>query len=254
MKAIWKGSISFGLVNIPIKLYSAIEHSATKMRLLHKQSLEPINYKRFAQGSTKEVPWSDIVKGVELTKGVYVVLTPEEIKTIRPEKTQRIEILEFTDVQQVDPIYFDSHYYLAPEKSKDKTYHLFQEVLSQTAKMAIGSFVMREKEYICAIEAYKDGLLLTTLNYAYEIRDINQLEEIKTKPKLSKQELDLAKELINKIYNEQFDMSKFKDSFAEGLKTLVKKKSKGQKIVIEQKEVPKTVERDLVAALKASLR
>ncbi|HYD03900.1 MAG TPA: Ku protein [Alphaproteobacteria bacterium] len=255
MKSIWKGSIAFGLVNIPIKLYSAIEQKAFKMRLLHKDKLSPIRYKKWCDECTEEVAQEDIVKGVEVSKGEYVVLDDEELKAIRPEKSSRIEVIEFIGSNQIEPIYFDSHYFAGPEKPKDKTYFLFKEALSQTAKIAIGKFVMREKEYLCAIESYKNGILVTTLNYGYEIRDINELEDLKERPKISNAELDLAKELIRKIEVDEFDVSKFKDTFQQEMQKIVKKKAKGETITIEKTEsVKRTKEENLIEALKASLK
>lgn len=254
MKTIWKGSISFGLVNIPIKLYSAIETKGTKTKLLYKKNLSPIRYKRWNDESNKEIPWADIVKGIEIGEDEFVVMSQKELEAIRPEKSKAIDIVEFVDIQQIDPIYFNSHYYIAPEKAKEKAYFLLKEVLHQTSKMAIGQFAMHEKMHTCAIESYKEGLLLTTLNYGYEIRDISEIEELKKKPKLSKQELTLAKQLIDKITVKEFNIDIFKDTFHESLMEIIKKKAKGQKITIEKQEQPKTKEKNLIAALKASLK
>lgn len=255
MKIIWKGSIAFGLVNIPIKLYSAIEAKGTKMKLLYKKDLSPIRYKRWSDESKKEVPWADIVKGVEIGENEYVVVSPKELEAIKPERSKAIDIVEFVDTQQIDPVYFNSHYYIAPEKAKEKAYFLLKEILQQTSKMAIGQFAMHEKMHTCAIESYKEGLLLTTLNYGYEIRDISEIGELQQKPKLSKQELALAKQLIDKITVKKFDIDIFKDTFHESLIKMVKKKKKGEKtITIEKKEEPKLKEKNLIAALKASLK
>ena len=157
-------------------------------------------------------------------------------------------------MHQPDPIYFNTHYYVGPDTAKEKSYFLFKEILMQTAKVAIGRFVMREKEYVCAIESYKSGLLLTTLSYNYEIRDINSIEELQEKPKLSPQEIKLAELLIDKIYIKRFDMDKFTDTFAKELKKIIDKKQKGKTITIEKKELPVAKEENLIAALKASLK
>lgn len=254
MKTIWKGSISFGLVNIPIKLYSAIEERGVKMRLLYKKNLSPIRYKRWSDKSGKEIAWEDIVKGVEVGEDEFIVLTRAEIEAIKPERSKTVEIIEFVDAVQVDPIYFNSHYYIAPDKPKEKAFFLLKEILGQTMKMAIGQFIMREKMYTCAIESYREGLLLTTLNYGYEIKDISAIEELKEKPKLSKQELELAKQLIDKISVKKFNINDFKDDFHESLMTIIKKKEKGKTIVIPKKKEPKVKEENLIAALKASLK
>lgn len=254
MKTIWKGSISFGLVNIPIKLYSAVEGTGVKMRLLYKKDLSPIRYKRWSDESNKEIAWKDIVKGVEVGEDEYIVLSKAELESIKPERSKSVEIVEFVEISQVDPIYFNSHYYVAPEKAKEKSFFLFKEVLQKTGKMAIGQFIMREKMYTCAIESYREGLLLTTLNYGYEIKNISNIKELKEKPKLSKQELELAKQLIDKISVSKFNIDDFKDTFHESLEKIIKKKERGQTIVIHKKEKSKAKEKDLVAALKASLK
>jgi len=252
MKSVWNGSLSFGLVNIPIKLYSAVEPKVLGFRLLCGKCKTPIQYKRWCPNCKKEVPWEDVVRGLEITKGNYFVLTKEKLEKLKPEKTDVIDIIEFVDKGMIDPIYFDKNYYVVPEKAKEKAYFLFQEVLEATAKIAIGRFVMREKEYLCAIESYKGGLLLVTLNYDYEIRDIKKVEELKVRPKLNKEELKLAKELINKLYEKEFDISEFKDTFAQKLKEVIKKSLKGEKIIVKkEKAIPK---KTLMAALKASIR
>lgn len=254
MKTLWKGSISFGLVNIPIKLYSAIEERGVKMRLLDKKNLSPIRFKRWSDKSGKEIAWEDIVKGVEVGEDEYIVISKTELEAIKPEKSKAVDIVEFVEAVQIDPIYFHSHYYIGPDKAKEKSFFLFKEVLEQTKKMAIGQFVMREKMYTCAIESYREGLLLTTLNYGYEIKDISKIEELKEKPKLSKQELELAKQLIDKISVKTFDINEFKDDFHESLMKVIKKKAKGQTVVIHKKKEPKVKEENLIAALKASLK
>lgn len=254
MKTIWKGSISFGLVNIPIKLYSAVEEKSIQMKLLYKKNLTPIHYIRWNEESETEVPWEDIVKGIEVKEDEFVVVTKEELASIRPEKSKLVDIVEFVDAKQIDPIFFNSHYYIAPDKAKEKAFFLFKEVLHQTGKVAVGQFVLHEKMHACAIESYREGLLLTTLNYGYEIKDISKIEELKEKPKLTKQELELAKQLIDKISVKQFNIYDFEDTFHDSLMELIKKKEKGQKITIPKKEKTKAKEENLIAALKASLK
>ena len=253
MRAVWSGSISFGLVTIPIKLYSAVSSKSGSFRLLHEKHNAPIRYKRFCEKCNKEVAWDEITKGVEIAKNKYVVLSKDEIKKIKPEKTETIDIKEIVDLNQIDPLYFNSHYYIGPYQTKQKSFFLFKEVLQSTAKVAIGTFVLRDKEYVCAIESYKEGMLLTTLNYANEIKNISDLEELKSAPKLSKEEFKLATELINKITVKEFHIDKYEDTFSQELKKLMRKKDKGE-IIIEEKKKPTKKEKDLVTALKESLR
>lgn len=253
MKSVWNGSISFGLVNIPIKLYSAVESQTLGFRILHKKCNTPLKYKRWCPKCKKEVEWENVVKGLEISKDNFFVLTKEKLEKLKPEKTNKIEIIKIIDAKQIDPIYFDHHYYVAPAKKKEKAYALFKEVLQSAAKVAIGKFVMRERQHICAIESYKKGLLLTTLNYAYEIRDINKIEQLKKAPKLKKEELKLAKQLINKLYEEEFDITEFKDTFAQELKKAIKKVAKGKKVKGIKVEKPEK-KKKLMEALKASIK
>ena len=253
MKSIWNGSISFGLVNIPIKLYSAVESKAFSFTMLDKKTSSPIKYKRISEKTGKEVPWAEIVKGIEISKGKFFVPTEEQLKSIKPEKSSTIDIVEFVDQQQIDPIYFNSHYFVGPSKEKEKTYFLFREVLQATARTALGRFVMREKEYVCAIASYKQGLLLTTLNYPYEIRNMDDVDNIDSTPKLQKQEMDLANELLNKLYREELDLKQFKDNFAEEMEKMLKKAAKGEVIEVKKEEKKEKKEENLIAALKASL-
>ncbi|MBD3310376.1 Ku protein, partial [Candidatus Woesearchaeota archaeon] len=239
-------------VNIPVKLYSAVESEAPGFRLLHKKCNTPIRYKRWCKKCKEEVDWEDVVKGLKIKKGNFFVLTKKKLEKLRPEKTDEIEITEIIDSNQIDPIYFDHHYYVAPEKADEKAFALFKEVLQSTAKTAIGKFVMREKQHICAIQSYKEGLLLTTLNYAYEIRDMSRIEELKTAPKLKKEEVKLAKELVDRLYTEEFNIKEFRDTFAEELKKAIKKVIKGEEIKGVEVKKPEKKKR-LMEALKASV-
>jgi DNA end-binding protein Ku len=247
MKAVWQGSLAFGLVNVPVKLYSAINPKEFSFRILCKDCNTPLKYKRWCPSCKKEVLWENVVKGIEVSKNVIVPLPKEKLQKLKPEKSDVIEILEFVDQHAVDPIYFNKHYYISPAKAKEKAYFLLKEVLQSTAKGAVGKFIMREKEHVCYIESYKSGLILTTLNYAYEIRNISQIPELKQAPKLKKEEEELAKELINKYYKSKFDITQFKDTFSEKIIDLVK--GKKPKIIAKK---PKS--KSLMQALKSSVK
>ena len=251
MKTVWKGIISFGLVSIPVSLYSAINSQSVKFRLLHKKDNSPVKYKRFCEEEKKEVEWTDIVKGFEILKGNFFIFSKEDLEKLKPEKTNSIEILEFTDKEQMDSIYFNSHYFVLPQIKKEKAFYLFKTVLQSTNKVAIGKFIMREKEYTCVISPYRAGLLLTTLNYQYEIRDISKLEELKEDVNLTEQEMKLAGTLIDQLYNPFFDISKFKDNFREQLMKLINVKEKGE---LPKRKGKIKVEPNLIKALKASLK
>jgi DNA end-binding protein Ku len=253
MKAIWTGSLSFGLVNIPIRLYAAVEAQSKGFRLLHKKDKVPIQYKRWCPKHKQEVGWGDIVKGLEIEKNKFYVFEKEELEQLKPKKTDEVEIIEFIDAWQIDPIYYDHHYFIGPDSEKERAYFLFKQVMEQCAKAAVGRFVLHEKEYVCAIESYKEGLLLTTLNYAHEIRDIQSIDFLKDAPALKSQEVTLAMQLIEKLQKKEFDITEFEDTYIEELKKLVKKKAKGAFIEVKYKPKKEKKEKNLIEALKASL-
>jgi DNA end-binding protein Ku len=250
MKSVWKGYLGFGLVQFPVSLYSAIEPKTFNFRILCGKCKTPLHYKRWCKKCNKEIEWQKVIKGIEIGKGKIIPLTKETLEKLKPEKSDLIEIIEFIDNHQIDPIYFNTHYFLVPQTQKEKAYFLFKDVLQATNKIAIAKFIMREKEHICAIRSYKKGLLLSTLNYSYEVRDINEIETLKTSPRLNKEELKLAKQIIDKFYEQEFNITNFKDTFAEKLKETLKKLEKGEKIIIKKK--PKK-EKTLIQALKATL-
>jgi len=253
MRVIWTGSISFGLVNIPIRLYPAVDPQTKGFRMLHKKDKVPLEFKRWCPKHKQEVHWGDVAKGLEIGKNKYVILEKEDLEQLKPKRTDEIEIIEIIDSWQVDPVFYDHHYFLGPDTEKEKAYFLFKHALEQSAKAAIGRFVMREREHVCAIEAYKDGLLLTTLNFAHEIRDIKKIDHVQEVPSLKQQEINLAAQLIEKLQKKEFDITEFQDTYLDELKVLVKKKLKGK--IIEVKVEPKKAkkEENLIEALKASL-
>jgi DNA end-binding protein Ku len=255
MRAIWSGTISFGLVSIPIKLYSAVEQRSTGFKMICKKCKTPVHYKRFCEGCKEELSMGDIVKGFEVHKGEYVIFTQEELDKLKPVKSDRVEINEFVDAEEIDVIYYDKFYYCAPGKAKDRAYYLFKEVIKASEKVAIGTFVMREKEYICAIRDHKEGLLLSTLNYDYEIRDISDIKELKEKVELGKKELEIAIAFVDQLYEKKFDISDFHDTYAEQLREIIEGK---KPMEIEEEapaERPKRArdEDSLLELLKANL-
>ncbi len=252
MKTIWKGAISFGLVNIPIKLYTATESHALGFTLLHDVCHTPLKYHRWCTKCKKEVVWADTVKGIKTEKG-YLVLTKEMIAKLRPEKSENIKIIEFLDEDAVEPIYFNHHYFVIPEKNNDSAYALFTKALVNLKKVAIGKFVMRDKEYVCALRPYQNYLLLITLHYAYEVKNI---EALKTEPKLKLEpkELRLAEELINKLSVKKFDISDFNDTFAQEIKALLKDFTKKKTKKIKNKKVEKIISTKKPSSLMESLR
>lgn len=217
MKTIWKGTISFGLVNIPVHLYST-SSEPFGFRLLHKVCHTPIQYKRWCPNCQIEVAWQDVVKGVAGEDKVYTVVPSETLEELKPEKSDVIEILEFVPEEALAPLYLECHYYVLPAKETDKAFFLFCAALQESDLIAIGRFVLLTNEHICAISPYKKGLLLSTLNYAYEIKEFKKIEELQPPTRITQKELKIAKQLIDQLTHKRFDMSKYKSPFAESLK------------------------------------
>jgi DNA end-binding protein Ku len=251
MKAVWKGYIGFGLVNIPIALYTAIEGDKFSFRMLHEKDNGPIKYKRVCSKCGKEVDYENIVKGVELGKNDYYVLSKEDLKELKPKGDDMLEIQEFIQKDQIDVIYLGKPYFVGPISGADRAYHLFKETLEVSNKAAIGKFVMREKEYICSIINYKKGMLLNLLNYDEQVRSIENVPNIDSEIELKDKEREIAFQLIDKLTNKSFIISKYKETFTENLMEAIKKKIKGEEISITEEKVEKT--EDLIEALKASV-
>jgi DNA end-binding protein Ku len=252
MKAIWTGSISFGLLEIPVYLYSAIAEHKFGFKMLCGKCHTLLHNIRWCEHCKKEVAWDDTVKGFKQKNGSFFIMTQEAIEKLKPEKMDTIEIKEFVPQSEIEILYIDNHYYMAPHKAKDKAFYLFAQALQKSKKVAIGQFAMRDKEYVVAISFYKNMLLLNTLHYLHEIRTV-ELEEMKT-VKATKEELDLALLLINKLSHKTFTLSKYKDTFVEKLKKALKAPKKVKKIA-GKKEAKKSREKkkSLAASLKESL-
>lgn len=256
MKSVWSGSLSFGLVTIALKLYSAIAPHSPGFTMLCAKCQEPIVYERWCKHCNKQVAWTNVVKGLMQPDGSYFILTQENLKKLRPEKTDYITIQEFVDRSQIQWIYIDAHYLGAPSKDNEKEFFLFQSALEKSNRVAIGTFVMHDKEHVAAITAYKNGLLINTLNYAYEIKDLGEIPRLDKTVKLSAAELKLANQLIDSLTIKKFDLSKYKDTFKHRLEKAIKaqKKSKrAAKATKKTKTHPVKAEK-LMAALQASLK
>lgn len=252
MRSIWTGAISFGLVNIPVKLGSAIESgSDLNFDMLSKKDLGPIRYARIDTKTGKEVAWKDIVKGYEYTKGKYVVVSDEDFQKASPEKSKTIDIVQFVKEEEIDPIFYEKPYYITPDKGAGKSYHLLIKALEQTKSVGLAEFMLRNRMHICAIKVYDGILLLNQLRYQDEIREIPSVESGKSE-KISAKEVDLAVKLINQL-TEKFKPAAFKDTYIESLKKVIKAKAAGKEIhVAEPKKATATV-KDLMEVLKQSL-
>lgn len=255
MKSFWTGSVTFGLVNIPIRLYSAVESGASvRFHYLHKKDLSPIRFARVCKEEGIEVPFADIVRGFEYERGQYVVVTDEELRKAAPEKTRTIEVLHFVDESEVDLIYAEQPYYLEPEKRAEKPYALLRHALKESGRVAVVRYVLRARENIGVIKPRGDALVLTQLRFADEIRDSAELN-LPPANLVHKKEVDMALKLVTHL-SDRFDPKAYKDTFSQELDALIKKKLAGKPL--KRRAAAGTGESakvyDLMAALQASLK
>src|ERR1700730_8786238 len=252
-KAIWSGSVSFGLVNVPVKLMSAQSPKDVRFNQLHDKDGGKINQKRVCSVDGEEVDYAHIVKGYDLGGGNYVIIEPEELQSIDPESSRTIDIEEFVDLADIDPLYYERSYYLVPDERAAKPYALLAEAMAKTEKVAVGRFVLRTKQYLATLRA-KDGVLvLSTMLYADEVTDVADLEvptASKTKP--SERELAMAEQLVESLSTE-FDPSKYHDDYREKILELIERKAAGEVISAPSAPEPRPPVVDLMAALEASL-
>jgi DNA end-binding protein Ku len=249
MRAIWTGSLGFGLVNIPIKLYSAVEDSTLDLDMLDKKDHAHIKFLRVNEKTGKEVKWENIVKGYDLD-GKYVILSDEDFQKASPEKTKHIEILQFVNQEEVDSMYYESPYYLAPEKTGTKAYALLRDALQKAGKAGLGTYVLRNKENIGLIKVSGDALVLNKMRFGEEIRSTEELKLPEANPKAA--ELKMAMALIDQL-TEKFDISKYHDTYSEELMKLIKAKAKGKTVAPAPLKVVHSKSKDLMSQLKASL-
>lgn len=249
-RPIWTGTITIGLVNVPVKVYTMIFEKSFSFRFLHKQDGQPLRYERICVKEDKVVPWEDTEKGYEISKGQFIVFTKEELKAVRPESNQRIRVDKFVDYLSVDPIYFEKSYILTPDKSDD-AYSLLLTGLQTIHKAGVGRITLRTKEYAILLHPYKGALVLTTLRYAYEVADFNSLEELKNLKEPKKEELDLAMKIIADLSGE-FDIAEYKDSYMKKIEELIAKKMKGETITVEKPQ--KEEAKELMVALQETLK
>lgn len=249
MRAIWTGAIGFGLVNIPIKIYAATQTSSLDFDMLDRKDQANIKYKRVNEQTGKEVAWDNIVKGFML-KDKYVVLEDADFEEAMPEKNKMINLQTFVKEQEIDSIYFDTPYYLEPQKAGTKAYALLLQALEKSNMAGLGTFVMRSVENLVIIRPYNKLLLLNKLRFEEEIRDTSDLGIPASK--ISKQEMDMALQLI-KSNSKPFDISAFKNEYSKELMKIITQKSKGKRATIRKINVENTKASDLLEKLKASL-
>ena len=253
-RAIWKGSISFGLVNIPIALYPATRREELKFRLLRKSDLSPVNYKRVAEKDGKEVPWNQIVKGYEYEKGKYVVLKDEDFDRVDLEATQTVDIQDFVDQEEIDPMFFYKPYYLEPQKGGDKAYALLRDALKHSGKVGIAKVVIKTRQHLAGVKPEDGALILELMHFADELADIEKLH-LPKKAEVGKRELNMAKSLIDSM-SSKWDPAKYKDDYREALMEVIEERVEAGGKEIEEK--PKKAFKptkviDLVSVLQKSL-
>src|SRR5215472_2739393 len=252
--AIWKGSISFGLVNIPIALYPATRREELKFRLLRKSDLSPVNYKRVAEKDGKEVPWDQIVKGYEYGKGKYVVLKDEDFQRVDLEATQTVDIQDFVDQEEIDPMFFYKPYYLEPQKGGDKAYALLRDALRDTKKVGVAKVVIKTRQYLAGVKPENSALVLELMHFADELADPEKLH-VPKKAELGKREMNMAKSLIDSMTS-KWQPEKYKDDYREALMDVLEEKVEagGKEIDEKPRKAPKpTKVIDLVSVLQKSL-
>jgi DNA end-binding protein Ku len=254
-RSIWTGAISFGLVTVPVKLYSAVNRKTVRFHQLSRKTGVRIAQKRVDPQSGEEVAYEDIVKGYELAPDRYVVIEPGELETLQPKKTKTIEIEDFVELAQIDPIFYDHPYYLAPGPGGAKPYRLLLEAMAETEKVAIARVVIRSKEQLVAIRAMDDVLEMATMLFADEVSSPDRLDELPDpkEVKTTKREVDVAKQLIGSLAGD-FEPEKYRDTYRADVLALIERKAEGKEIAVqpEAEDVPAPAP-DLMSALKASL-
>jgi DNA end-binding protein Ku len=249
----WKGSIAFGLVNIPIELYSATRDHRPKFRLLHAKDEEPVRYERVCQKEGKPVAWEDLVKGYEYAKNQFVVLTKDDFKTAALEKTKTIDILDFVDPGEIDERYFETPYYLTPGKGADRAYALLREAIRDSGRIGVAKVILRDAQHLAAVEAIGDALVLTMMRFADELADLGDFR-FPRKGDIRPAELNMARQLIASLES-KWDPEKYTDEYKENLMRIINARVKGRKpkLVAEDRGPKQAEVVDLMARLRASL-
>jgi DNA end-binding protein Ku len=255
-RPIWNGSIAFGLVNVPVKLFSATSPKDVRFHQLRKSDSSRVRQKRVSAADGTEVPYEEIVKGYEIAPEQYVVIEPDELNALDPKATQTIDIEEFVSLDQIDPIFYENAYYLVPDKRSEKAYALLTAAMAETGKVAIAKFVMRTKQYLAAVRPDGGALVLSTMLYADEVVPVDSIEGLPAPGEidLSDKELQMAEALIDSLTADRFEPEKFHDDYRERVLELIDAKAQGQTIVAAP--APEVGARvvDLMAALEASVK
>jgi DNA end-binding protein Ku len=253
-RAIWSGAISFGLVNVPVKLYSATSPKTVRFHQLSSKTGARIRQKRVDPSTGEEVPYEEIVKGYEITPDHYVMIDPEELEALDPKVTKTIDIEEFVDLSEIDPIYYDHSYYLAPTAGGAKAYRLLLDAMKEAGKVGIGKLVLRTKQQLCALRPNGEVLTLTTMLWGDEVLPPERLDELESvsEADASGRELKMAEQLIDSL-SAEFEPDKFQDEYRERVLELIERKAAGEEIAVQPEAEEPAAAPDLMAALEASL-
>jgi DNA end-binding protein Ku len=250
-RAIWSGALTFGLVNVPVKLFTAVTQKEVRFHMLHAKDGARIRMKRFCSAEDREVPYEDIVKGYEVAKDRYVTLTPEELDAVNPKATRTIEIRDFVDLANIDPIYYETTYYLVPEKSAAKAYRLLLDAMRKTGKVAMATFVLRTREALCCVRPIEGALALSTMNRADEVVPVSSLE-VPRASEPSDRELHMAEQLVGSL-SAPFEPERYPDVYRDAVLEVVEKKAAGEVIEPPAAEEGQARVVSLADALSASL-
>jgi DNA end-binding protein Ku len=251
-RPIWSGAISFGLVNVPVKVFSATSSKDVRFHQLDGKSNARIKQKRVSANTGEEVPFEDIIKAYEIAPDNYVTITPEELEALDPKATKTIDIEDFVDLDQIDPVYYERPYYLVPDKGGQKAYALLRNAMRETNKVGIARVVLRTKQYLAAIRPKEDALVMETMLFADEVNPLDELDLPGPDVDVTDREEKMARSLIDSLTTD-FEPDKYRDEYRERVLALIEQKASGQEIVVEEsaEEAPRVV--DLMAALEASL-
>lgn len=251
-RSMWKGSLAFGLVNIPVELYSAVRDHRPRFRLLHAKDESPVQYERVCVEEGKPVAWADLVKGYEYAKGQFVVLTKDDFKTAALEKTKTIDILDFVDPEEIDERYFETPYYLQPGKGAERSYALLRDALRDSARIGIAKLILRDTQHLAAIETIGDVLVITMMRFPDELADLSELH-VPGKSEARAAELKMARQLIDSLAA-KWNPGKYTDEYTNNLMRVIDAKVKGKRPKLHEEQTPRAAEVvDLMTRLRASL-
>ena len=251
-RAMWKGSMAFGLVNIPVELYSAVRDHRPRFRLLHARDESPVHYERVCQSEGKPVAWEDLVKGYEYEKGQFVILTKDDFKTAALEKTKTLDILDFVDPAEIDERYFETPYYLQPSKGAERSYALLREAIRESGKVGIAKIILRDSQHLAAVEVIDDAIVLTMMRFSDELADLDDFR-FPSGEGIRPAELKMAIQLVENL-SAKWEPEKYTDEYVANLMRIIQAKVKGRKPKLVGRETPREAEVvDLMERLRASL-